>query len=115
MGFGKSTIIADSAEPKSIEELRRAGIVRIKASVKGPDSIIHGIQRIQQYEMIVHPSCEQTITELENYAWKKDRSTGEYTNEPIDEFNHFMDALRYSLQCADVNRLKTFDKRYLGL
>jgi len=69
LGFSKSTIICDSAEPKSIEELRRAGIAHVKASVKGPDSIIHGIQKLQQYKIVVHPDCPKTITELENYAW----------------------------------------------
>lgn len=115
LGFGKSTIVADSAEPKSIEEIRRCGIYRIKESVKGRDSVIHGIQRLQQYEIIVHPSCEKTITELENYSWKKDRQSGEYVNEPIDDFNHFIDALRYSLQCVDGGRLRTMSKTKLGL
>lgn len=115
LGFSKSVIIADSAEPKSVEEIRRKGIYRIKESTKGKDSIIHGIQRLQQYEIIVHPSCEKTITELENYSWKKDRQTGEYINEPIDDFNHFLDALRYSLQCVDGGKLRSIKKSVLGL
>lgn len=115
LGFAKSTIIADSAEPKSIEEIRRDGITRIKESVKGKDSILHGIQKIQQYEIIVHPSCEKTITEFENYSWQKDKKTGEYINKPIDMFNHFMDALRYSLQSAGKAKLKTMNKAKLGL
>lgn len=109
LGFAKSIIIADSAEPKSIEELKRAGISRIRASVKGPDSIMHGIQQLQNYEIIVHPSCEGIITELENYSWQKDKKTNEYINKPIDSFNHYIDALRYSLQCEKA-KLKTFDK-----
>lgn len=88
--------------------------MRIKESVKGPDSIIHGIQKLQQYTLVVHPSCGNVITELENYSWEKDRKTGEYINRPIDAFNHFLDALRYSLQC-DKNRLRTMDKSILGL
>lgn len=114
LGFAKSTIIADSAEQKSVEEIRRAGIPRIKPSVKGPDSIIYGIQKVQQYEMIIHPSCQGTITELENYSWQKDKN-GEYINKPIDAFNHYLDALRYSLQCLQSNGLKTMDKSKLGL
>ena len=114
MGFAKSLIIADSAEQKSIEEIRRLGIQRIKASVKGPDSIIHGIQRVQQYNLIIHPSCQNLITELENYSWQKDKN-GEYINKPQDSFNHYLDALRYSLQCLDTGRLKSFDKSLLGL
>lgn len=115
LGFAKSTIIADSAEPKSIEEIRRAGIIRIKESVKGKDSILHGIQKIQQYCIIIHPSCVKTITELENYSWEKDRKTGEYVNKPIDTFNHFLDALRYSLQSANNGKLKTISKSKLGI
>ncbi len=115
LGFSKSTIIADSAEPKSIEEIKRAGIYRIKESVKGQDSIIHGIQKLQQYEIIVHPTCEETITEFENYSWKKDRQSNEYTNQPNDNFNHFLDALRYSLQCVNTNKLRTMSKSVLGL
>ena len=100
LGFQKSTIICDSAEPKSIQELRQNGIYAARESTKGPDSIIHGIQKLWEYEIIVHPSCTSTITEFENYAWQKDKTTGEYINKPIDQFNHCMDALRYSLQCA---------------
>ena len=109
LGFSKSIIIADSAEKKSIEEIRRAGVNKIRASVKGPDSIMHGIQQLQNYEIIVHPSCTGIITELENYSWQKDKKTNEYINKPIDAFNHFIDALRYSLQCGKT-RLKTLNK-----
>ena len=110
LGFSKSTIIADAAEQKSIEELRRLGITRIKPCVKGPDSIIHGIQKLQNYEIIVHPSCSGIITEFENYTWQKNRD-GEYINKPIDNFNHYCDSLRYSLQCVDNSRkLKTLNK-----
>lgn len=114
-GYAKSLIIADCAEQKSIEELRRDGLYRIRASAKGADSIIHGVQKLQQYEIIVNPKCEQTITELQNYSWQKDKQTGEYINKPIDSFNHCMDALRYSLQCVQDNKLKTLKKSILGL
>lgn len=116
LGFSKSTIIADSAEVKSIEELRRDGLHRIYPAVKGQGSILQGIQKLQQYDIVVDPDCEHVITELQNYAWKKDRATGEYINEPIDEFNHCIDALRYSLQCTDkYKRLTTVSKSILGL
>ena len=116
LGFSKSTIIGDSAEVKSIEELRRDGLYRIYPAVKGQGSILQGIQKLQQYDIVVDPSCEHVITELENYAWKKDRQTGEYINEPIDEFNHCIDALRYSLQCVDkYKKLTTLSKQTLGL
>ena len=113
LGFQKSTIICDSAEPKSIQELRQNGVYAARESTKGPDSIIHGIQRLWEYEIIVHPSCTETITEFENYSWQKDKATGEYINKPIDMFNHCMDALRYSLQCAG-QQIK-FAKMFPGL
>ena len=115
LGFAKSNIIADAAEPKSIEEIKRKGIMRIRACTKGADSIVHGIQQLQQYDIIVHPSCEGVITELENYSWQKDKQSNEYINKPIDAFNHYMDALRYSLQCINTKKLKTINKSLLGL
>ena len=113
MGFSKSVIIADCAEQKSIEEMKRAGILRIKPSVKGADSIIHGIQKLQQYDIIIHPSCEGIITEFENYSWQKDKQSGEYINKPIDSFNHYIDALRYSLQCVNSGKLVSLPRNVL--
>ena len=113
MGFSKSLIIADCAEQKSIEEMKRAGILRIKPSVKGADSIIHGIQKLQQYDIIIHPSCEGIITEFENYSWQKDKQSGEYINKPIDSFNHYIDALRYSLQCVNSGKLVSLPRNVL--
>ena len=116
LGFAKSQIKADSAEPKSIEELRRKGITRISACSKGKDSVLYGIQALQQYQIIVHPSCEGIITEFENYSWQKDKKTGEYLNQPIDSFNHYIDALRYSIQIIDKSKkLKSFSRNGLGL
>ena len=109
LGFSKSVIIADSAEQKSIAEIKSAGINKIRPAKKGADSIIHGIQQLQNYEIIIHPICEGIITEFNNYTWQKDRATGEYINKPIDDFNHYCDALRYSLQCVSA-KLKTLDK-----
>lgn len=115
LGHSKTNIIADSAEPKSVEELRRLGVYRIRESTKGKDSIIHGIQKLQQYRIIIHNSCDNLITELQNYSWKKDRQTNEYTNEPIDNFNHCLDALRYSIQSINKNHLSSISKAALGL
>ena len=111
-GYGKSTIIADSAEQKSIEEIKRKGIYRIKPAVKGGGSIVQGIQQLLQYDIIVHPSCEETIKELENYAWDVDKE-GTGVNKPIDAYNHCIDALRYSLQCVG-QKLKTAPKSKWG-
>ena len=114
MGFAKSTIIADCSEPKSIEELKRKGISRVRGCEKGKDSVLHGIQALQQYELIIHPSCEGVITELENYSWQKDKS-GEYINTPVDKFNHYLDSIRYSLQALKTNKLKSISKVALSL
>ena len=77
-GYAKETIIADSAEQKSIEEIKRAGVPRIRAAAKGKGSVLQGIQKLQQYKLIVSPVCENTIIELENYSWRKDKKTDEY-------------------------------------
>lgn len=107
-GYAKKKIVADSAEPKSIDELRGYGL-RVTASVKGPDSINHGIQFIQDYEILVHPRCVHFITEISNYTWDKDRF-GKTINRPIDDFNHLMDAMRYSVERFSKGspKLKTF-------
>ena len=114
-GLQKEIIIADSAEQKSIEEIKRAGVARIRPAAKGQGSILQGIQKLQQYELIVSPSCVNTLIELQNYAWKKDRTTNEYINEPCDAYNHALDALRYALQCVKTNRIKTLNKGVLNL
>lgn len=90
-------IICDSSEPKSIEELKRYGCKHIEGAVKGKDSIMNGIQLIQQYQIIVHPDCMQIQEELRNYTFIKDKQTNEYINKPIDKYNHGLDAFRYSV------------------
>lgn len=96
MGYGKEKIIADSAEPKSIDELKSLGL-RVKGATKGKDSIKNGIQWIQDLEIIIHPRCVNFITEISNYTWDKDKF-GNKLNVPIDDFNHLMDAMRYALE-----------------
>lgn len=96
MGYGKETITADSAEPKSIDELRSLGLY-VHGARKGKDSINNGIQWIQDLEIIVHPRCVNFLTEISNYIWRSDKF-GKKLNEPIDDFNHLMDAMRYALE-----------------
>lgn len=96
MGYGKERITADSAEPKSIDELKSLGL-RVKGATKGKDSIKNGIQWIQDLEIIIHPCCVNFITEISNYTWDKDKF-GTKLNVPIDDFNHLMDAMRYALE-----------------
>lgn len=87
---------ADSAEPKSIKDLKDYG-AHIEAAVKGRDSINNGIQWLQDYQIIVHPRCVNVATELSLYSWKKDKF-GKALNEPEDCNNHAMDAIRYGTE-----------------
>ena len=95
-GYHKERIRADSAEPKSNEDLRRMGITRITPAAKGRDSIVNGIAKLQEYRMIVHPRCENTIAELSSYCW--DQKRDDPINRPVDENNHLMDAMRYAME-----------------
>ena len=112
-GYAKEQIIADSAEPKSIEEIKRAGIPRIKAAAKGKDSILNGIQLIQDYKLIVHPKCENTLLELSNYIW--DTKDGVMINKPIDDYNHLLDALRYGMERIKRRDIFITDKSFYNL
>lgn len=97
-GYSKEKIKADSAEPKSIDRLYDLGLSRIRRARKGKDSINNGIDFIQDFHIFVHPKCVNFITEISNYTWDKDTKTGKSLNEPIDDFNHLMDAMRYALE-----------------
>lgn len=96
MGYGKERITADSAEPKSIDELKGLHL-HVKGAKKGKDSINSGIQWIQDLEIIIHPRCVNFLTEISNYTWDTDKF-GNRLNVPIDDFNHLMDAMRYGLE-----------------
>jgi len=86
-------IYADSAEPKSIEEIRRYGKT-IKAVTKGKDSINYGIDVMQRQDYLVTSNSVNLIKELRSYIWDTDKA-GTRLNKPIDHFNHAIDALRY--------------------
>ena len=81
-------IIADSSEPRLIKELKQFKC-NIKGVKKFDGSILTGIALMQDYELIVHPSSENLITELSNYVWMDNKS------KPIDDYNHLIDAIRY--------------------
>lgn len=104
MHYQKKSFTADCAEPKSIDELRGYGL-RVEKSQKGKDSITHGIQYIQDFEIIIHPRCVNFITEIGNYTWNEDR-LGNKINRPIDDFNHLMDAMRYAVEKYAFGRVK---------
>lgn len=94
-GYSKEKIYADSAEPKSIDELRELGLINIRKARKGKDSINNGIQYIKGFKIYIHPKCVNFITEINNYIWDTDKF-GNSINKPSDNFNHLLDALRYA-------------------
>ncbi|MEI6221187.1 MAG: phage terminase large subunit [bacterium] len=90
-----STIVADCAEPKSIEEIRRAGY-NIIPSVKGADSVRSGIQLVKSKQVHYTSNSSNIETEIQGYTWALDRDKNP-TNEPVDAFNHHMDGVRYAV------------------
>ena len=80
---GNNKIIADSAEPRLIEELKDLGI-NITGAIKGQGSVTAGIAKLLDYELIIDPNSKNTITELNNYVWN-DKTTKDV---PIDKYNH---------------------------
>lgn len=102
LGYAKERITADSAEPKSNDELNRLGL-RVKGARKGADSILNGIQFIQDYKIYIHPRCVNFITEISNYSWDKDKFD-RTLNKPVDDFNHLMDAMRYGIENYIVDK-----------
>ena len=91
----KGEIFADSSEPKSIQEIKRHGF-NIRGVEKGRDSVVFGIQLVQQQKLNITRRSKNILDELDNYTWKKSRDGG-YDNTPIDNFNHALDALRYGI------------------
>lgn len=88
--------VADSSEPKSIDYIATKG-VKIEGAAKGADSVVSGIDFLSEFEIIVNSHLVEFMTEFNNYSWAIDRN-GKPTNKPVDDFNHFMDSLRYSLE-----------------
>ncbi len=107
-GYAKERIRADSAEPKSNDDLKRLGIRRIMPSVKGKDSVVNGIMNISEYKIFVNPDCKNTISELSSYCWNKDEK-----NTPEDKNNHLMDALRYAFYDVKENTKKATISSYM--
>ena len=104
----KGIIVADSAEPKSIAELKRYGLTVVSAE-KGKDSITNGIQVVQEQQLSITRSSVNTINEYEKYCWHVDKATGEVANYPEDRFNHSMDGIRYAVcSLAPIRQLKEY-------
>lgn len=91
-----SYITCDSAEPKSIQDLKNHGVCALPAK-KGPDSLMHGIQWLRSQEIVVDIRCPNMARELTLYQWKRDRD-GQSIRQPQDRDNHLIDALRYALE-----------------
>lgn len=90
-------IVADSARPETISYMKRAGF-RIESAKKGKGSIEDGIEFLQNYDIVVHPRCINTIDELSFYSWKVDKKTGNILPELEDKKNHVIDSLRYAVE-----------------
>lgn len=90
----KQRVIADSAEPKSIDEIRLKGL-NILPAVKGKDSVLHGIDLMKRYKINIHGGSRDLINEFNQYQWQKDKD-GSATNKPVDKYNHAIDAVRYA-------------------
>ena len=86
-----ASVYADSAEPKAIETLHRLGYRNIRPAVKGPDSVRAGIDKLKTFEVHVHPQSSNLIEEYYQYSYRSG------TGQPIDAYNHCMDALRYAV------------------
>jgi len=92
--IGTQPITCDSAEPKSIAELQQYGVSAYPAR-KGKDSVLHGIQWLQQQEIIIDPKCVNAIAEVSTYHWQED-ANGNALPKPVDKDNHLIDAGRYA-------------------
>jgi phage terminase large subunit len=110
MNIGKTKLYVDSAEPRTIQYLRNEGI-NATACSKGKNSVKEGLMFLQDSLIIVHPSCQNLITELSNFSYIKSKQTGEWTDETTHEWSHAIDALRYGY--SDIytqTKLKTLSK-----
>lgn len=111
-GYSKEVITADSANPKDIDRLRTLGLLRIRPAKKGSDSILNGINYIQEFEINVNNKCTNFMTEISNYQWEENKF-GNRINKPVDDFNHLQDAMRYAVertQWKNQAEIKMFKK-----
>lgn len=115
MNLKKTKLYVDAAEPRSIQYFKQEGINATPCN-KGRDSVRAGIAFLQDHLIIVHPSCQNFITELENFSYIKSKMTGEYTEETTHEWSHAIDACRYAYSDIYTNtKLKTLSKTAFSL
>lgn len=115
MNLQKTKIYVDAAEPRSIQYFKTEGC-RCEPCVKGKDSVKAGLMFLQDNLIIVHPKCQNFITELENFSYIKSKQTGEWTEDTTHEWSHAIDACRYGYSDIYTNtKLKTLNKGVLSL
>ena len=115
MNLKKTKVYVDAAEPRTIQFFKQEGINAVPCS-KGKDSVKAGLMFLQDSLIIVHPSCTNFITELENFSYIKSKVTGEYTEDTTHEFSHAIDACRYAYSDIYTNtKMKTINKAALSL
>ena len=115
MNLAKSKIKVDAAEPRTIQFFRNEGI-NAEGAAKGKDSVKAGLMFLQDNLIVVHPKCQNFITELENFSYIKSKQTGEWTEDTTHEWSHAIDACRYAYSDIYTNKqLKTLSKTSLSL
>lgn len=115
MELTKTKLYVDSAEPRTITYLRTKGINAV-ACIKGKDSVKARLMFLQDHLIIVHPSCSNLITELDNFSYIKSKQTGEWTEDTTHEWSHAIDGLSYAYSDIYTNKkLKTLNKTALSL
>jgi len=105
-GITDDLVVCDSAEPKSIQELKEFGILAV-ATEKGAGSINAGISLIKEFDIVVSKESENLIKEYQYYFWEQMKD-GTIINKPVDKANHLMDALRYGIYTRFKNRIDFF-------
>ena len=115
MNLTKTKIYVDSAEPRSIQYFKQEGLAAYPCA-KGKDSVKAGLMFLQDNLIIVHPTCLNFITELENFSYIKSKLTGEYTEDTTHEWSHAIDACRYAYSDIYTNtKLKSINKANFSL
>lgn len=109
-----ASITGDSAESRLIAELKSKGLKRLHKSIKGKGSVNQGILFLQGFKIYIHPSCEKTIEEFNTYTFTKNKQ-GKWLNEPIDDNNHIIDTLRYSMERYHMGKRKDSKDKYTAL
>lgn len=93
-------LIMSEVDGRLINELFDCGIRRMQQVVK--DKVVVGIVELQNYEIIINPKCSDFLVEINNYTWKKEKLSDRYLGQPIDAYNHLIDALRYAMTSLHV-------------